>query len=308
MDFNTLETMNIITKRFQKIFFTVILFLQINLLFSQIYDIDFNTRVNIIDTSKNKIVHCYEYFQDLSKFKNGKDTCFCKDDKKDETIKVILCYISDSIYVIESFYEDGSVRSKIHQNFMDRIEVNWQKNGNIEDMRILISGFSFSCDWRNNEVLETYAIGKNIEDKRLTVIQFDSLERIISKDYKDNPNEIGIVSEIYFPSILKGIYKQNAGKQPYNVFFENGSKKIEGFIYQVDFAQVGKWIEWYPNGIKYREYCYNDSIPNLREGTWFWWNEKGKLTKKEVYKNGELIEQKFYQKPKNEEVSGKQGD
>ena len=57
---------------------------------------------------------------------------------------------------------------------------------------------------------------------------------------------------------------------------------------------------FYENGQIKREYYYNDSIPNQKEDIWKWYDESGKLIKKEVYKNGKLVFCKEYNYNNNE--------
>ncbi|HAN00718.1 MAG TPA: hypothetical protein DCQ26_19160 [Marinilabiliales bacterium] len=92
--------------------------------------------------------------------------------------------------------------------------------------------------------------------------------------------------------IFRTIY--NLGKQNYLYLYPNGDTLILGEIYNTEFNLVGKWHEWYEDGVKKREYFFDENQPNVKTGTWSWWDEEGKLIKQEVYKNNELIEEKKF--------------
>ncbi len=71
---------------------------------------------------------------------------------------------------------------------------------------------------------------------------------------------------------------------------------MKGKIFQGDFARIGKWQEWYENGILKREYFFDENQPNAKTGIWKWWDEKGNLIKEETYKDDVLIDKKEYVK------------
>ena len=77
-------------------------------------------------------------------------------------------------------------------------------------------------------------------------------------------------------------------------YHRNGQIAWKGTVLNSHLFRLKKWEEYYENGQLSREYFYNDSIPNQREGTWSWWDEQGNLIKQEIYKNGELIDTKTY--------------
>jgi antitoxin component YwqK of YwqJK toxin-antitoxin module len=99
--------------------------------------------------------------------------------------------------------------------------------------------------------------------------------------------EYGFVLKQYFENgQLSDLSYNNAGKQPYQSFYQNGKKKEEGQIFNIYFLKLSKWEYWYENGLKSSEEYYNENIPNLRNGEWKWWDENGKLIKVEIYKEG----------------------
>lgn len=100
--------------------------------------------------------------------------------------------------------------------------------------------------------------------------------------------------EFYDTGELEGTCKYFMGVQKHLRYYKNGNKYSEGNINDDYLYKVGKWQEWYENGVLKKEYFYSEDTPNLKTGTWSYWDEKGNLTKQETYQNGNLIdEQKF---------------
>ena len=129
---------------------------------------------------------------------------------------------------------------------------------------------------------------------RAIYIQIDQLKEVFKHTLKVTS---GFIEKRYYPDgNIKDIMIAERGRQIYTRYWENGQKQYEGYIYNALWWQVGKWEIWNEEGILVEEYYFNDSIPNMREGTWKWWDDNGNLVKEEEYQTDELIRQKVYDK------------
>tara|TARA_B100000959_G_C14501411_1_gene427359 strand:- start:39 stop:431 length:393 start_codon:yes stop_codon:yes gene_type:complete len=63
--------------------------------------------------------------------------------------------------------------------------------------------------------------------------------------------------------------------------YDSGQLMIRG--YMKDGEYVGKWTQWYENGLKWMEYSYKNG---KRDGKWTEWHENGQKKREETYKNG----------------------
>jgi len=86
----------------------------------------------------------------------------------------------------------------------------------------------------------------------------------------------------------------NSRKQKYIENFYSGQRAKEGYMWNDPIKCIGDWKEWYENGIMKRKYFFDENQPNIKTGTWSWWDKKGNLIKQEIYKNNELIEEKNF--------------
>ena len=62
----------------------------------------------------------------------------------------------------------------------------------------------------------------------------------------------------------------------------------------------GKWIEYYPNGLKQREGSYDNLV---KTGIWTFYDEKGKITYQVLYKEGIISKVLVDVKPENKNSS-----
>ncbi|HEY4800763.1 MAG TPA: hypothetical protein VII99_16905 [Bacteroidia bacterium] len=80
--------------------------------------------------------------------------------------------------------------------------------------------------------------------------------------------------------------------------------KMKAKFYLKNGRVIGKWQEWYDNGqIKidghYNENIFNDPntfSPSEKTGKWLYYNENGKLLKKEYYKHDKMIKEVKHKK------------
>lgn len=96
------------------------------------------------------------------------------------------------------------------------------------------------------------------------------------------------------------LYGQERLEGRYTSYFDNGQKASEG-TYK-DGSLTDTWTYWYANGKKKAQahYSYQDcglydytsyECPN---GTWLWWDEAGRLTRKVVYQNGQVLKEEQF--------------
>jgi len=162
-----------------------------------------------------------------------------------------------------AYYEVGKLKSPI---------VKWFENGSIKDL--------IDVDWDSNiGFTKTWFENGNLKSEETYIDS--TLNGIIVKNYFDNGN-------------LRNIEYGNLGKSPYLEYYSNGVKGQEGKIFNAYWNKIGKWQDWYDNGVLAKEYFFDDSTPNKKTGTWSWWDEQGNLIKQEVYKEDKLIEVKNY--------------
>ena len=206
-----------------------------------------------IDTEKIKVVVMYRKgieYKAVGYYNNGQKYREANFCKGVLTGSSTIWYKNGNMNFLAFYADDGK----------DILSFSFYKNGQIEDY--INSNIGFSKSWYKSGELKEEDI-------------FDSIQYHETKYYKN-----GQIESI-------GIF--NNGKQPIKMFYKNGQIALSGYIYNVHLLALGKWSEWYVNGQLKREYYFNDSIPNQKESIWKWWNEKGKLIKKEIYKDGQLI-------------------
>ena len=74
-------------------------------------------------------------------------------------------------------------------------------------------------------------------------------------------------------------------------WYENGIKEQEG-MFKNDLAE-GLWYTWYPNGkLMMKGYFLHDK----EDGLWEGYDENGKKVGEKIYKNGEMISEKYFPK------------
>lgn len=162
-----------------------------------------------------------------------------------------------------AYYEEGQLKSPI---------IEWFEDGNIKSL--------IDVNWTNNHgFTKVWFENGNIKSEENFIDS--TLKGVIVKNYFENGK-------------LRNIEYGNLGKRPYLEYYPNGVKGREGKIINAYWNKIGKWQEWYENGVKMRDYFFDENQPNIKTGTWSWWDEKGNLIKQEIYKNNELIEEKNF--------------
>jgi antitoxin component YwqK of YwqJK toxin-antitoxin module len=228
------------------------------------------------------------------------DTVMCYSYFSRDSIKIIREFVKGSKVTIKAFYSNGNKYeiSTFEKGKRNGVTMTWYKNGNKKGFYYYQFGYKvISIEWYENGEIEYFCEGEQHKGNGFKSINFDSLGNIKDRSYMKDSLNRAIYTKLYYPCskiMVESIV--NDGDHPYVAYHENGNKLIAGNIFQVEFARIGKWQEWYENGILKREYFFNEDIPNQPEGTWKWWDEQGHLIKEEEYKNGELIKSRDYLK------------
>lgn len=106
----------------------------------------------------------------------------------------------------------------------------------------------------------------------------DNIDLVFTNGYKkrsyDNINNL----------ISESIYKNDSYLIKEYYEYSNKIKSQYSTFGWCDTCMKGKYFSFYRNGNKKVEGQYDDSIINIRVGIWSWYNENGRLNKKEIYK------------------------
>lgn len=135
------------------------------------------------------------------------------------------------------------------------------------------------------------AQGKYVNEKKDSVWTFyDELGKLLSTEgYKDGKKEGK--SLIYYPNgeiSEERNFKNDLNHGVFKQFFEG--KKVKGEGTYVDGKQVGKSAFYYPSGIPAAMGYYKEN--GNRNGVWVYKDKDGKITSKDVYDNGKLLNPK----------------
>ena len=228
---------------------------------------------------------------------SGIDTIFSKINS--EEIMVCIKYENSMKVKTTGYYNNGTKYREIFytNQKLHGLSSRWYKNGQLEYIIFFENGSIILPEyyWYENGVLEeiSYTDPKNIN------IYFSKKwyenGTLMEENESIDTTELGYIIKNYYESgKLLSFTIANMGIQLHRSYYENGNIAWEGNILNLTFSQVGKWQEWYESKQLKREYYFNDSIPNLREGIWKWWDNNGKLLKEEIYENGELVKTNRY--------------
>ncbi|RLD55673.1 MAG: hypothetical protein DRJ01_16305 [Bacteroidetes bacterium] len=229
---------------------------------------------------------------------NGIDTVYSNDGE--EKIMILLEFENGEKVRTVGYYDNGQKYGEtfFKNNLRDGFDTRWYKNGIKKYQTYYCKGMSFFplISWYRDGSLESYSdideklnIGRAIQwypngNRKHENICIDTTER-------------GFIEKVFYKTgELNIVMISNLGKQKYTEYFKNGNIVAIGYIYNAIWNKIGKWEIWHKNGVKKREYYFNENIPNWKEGTWLWWDEEGNLIKQEIYKNNKLIKEKKFSK------------
>ena len=205
--------------------------------------------------------------------------------------------------LVITYYENGNIDEEVNykNNKMNGEAKSYDENGKLNGRTIFKDNIKLEEDvYKENEILKnTYKNGELVKQDICTLNGTLKERRILNGDEMEYstfyPNG-NIKQKILAKDktiIKEQIYARN-GNIMSNSFFSDGKPVIELFEYYPDgklFRKVstvnkmlnGDSIEYYPNGnIKEKTHFIDDK----EEGEHFFYDEKGKLIKTEIYKNG----------------------
>ena len=135
------------------------------------------------------------------------------------------------------------------------------------------------------------AQGKYINEKKDSVWTFydESGKRLSIEGYKEGMREGKSI--IYYPNgeiSDEKNYKNDLKNGVFKQYFDDKKLKAEGSY--INDKLVGKNAYYYPNGIPAAMGYYNDK--GDRNGVWLYKDKDGKVTSKDVYDNGKLLNEK----------------
>ena len=218
-------------------------------------------------------VFYYKYFN-LVDIKVNVDTSIF-DSLENEVIKINYYFDKGNIKQIKGYYSNGKLFgiSNFKDNKRDSLQICFFKNDQVAYQSYFEKGKLIAPHISYFENGKLYLIDNEINNKRFQYVFYDTgqiEEEYLANEINDSLKDQFITRKYYNNGFLKSIDSANFGKSMFVLYYSNGQKEWEGFEYNALWSQIGKWLEWYDNGTKKREYYFNESIPNIKEGTWKW--------------------------------------
>jgi antitoxin component YwqK of YwqJK toxin-antitoxin module len=220
----------------------------------------------------------------------GKDTIYDILSNNDSTsIMIINAYKLGELLRTDSYYPNGNKCEEFIYNLTDKdyLKIFYHKNGELKNI-------SYSKGKRRpiiavswNERGETELIFDHKTRKVIEWTEYGTLKEIVNNKEDEKKGELVCCYHNNGRLMSKVIY--NSGKQEFKQYFNNGNLEFKGYYINDTYNRIGKWVEYYENGQIKKEYSFSEKTPELKNGVWLWWDEKGILIKKEYYKNGKLI-------------------
>ena len=262
------------------------------------YDLDTSYSIGKVDFP-NKLLKTY-YMYDKNEVLNGDSIKYYEEGN----IQSIFPYKNNLIEgLVIRYYENGNIKEEINykNDKMNGEAKSYDENGKLNGRTIFKDDIRLEEDvYKENEILKnTFKNGELVKQDICTLNGTLKERRILNGDEMEYstfyPN--GNVKQKILAKdkiiIKEQIYARN-GNIMSNSFFSDGKPVIELFEYYPDgklFRKIstvnkmlnGDSIEYYPNGnIKEKVHFIDDK----EEGEHFFYDEKGKLIKTEIYKNG----------------------
>ena len=262
------------------------------------YDLDTSYSIGKVDFP-NKLLKTY-YMYDKNEVLNGDSIKYYEEGN----IQSIFPYKNNLIEgLVIRYYENGNIKEEVNykNDKMNGEAKSYDENGKLNGRTIFKDDIKLEEDvYKENEILKnTFKNGELVKQDICTLNGTLKERRILNGDEMEYstfyPNG-NIKQKILAKDktiIKEQIYARN-GNIMSNSFFSDGKPVIELFEYYPDgklFRKVstvnkmlnGDSIEYYPNGnIKEKTHFIDDK----EEGEHFFYDEKGKLIKTEIYKNG----------------------
>jgi antitoxin component YwqK of YwqJK toxin-antitoxin module len=221
----------------------------------------------------------------------GTDSFYINQDRI--KILIVIYYESGKKIKATGYYDNGQKYRESHFNgsVNDGSDSAWYKNGQVSFSSSYRNGvvkFPYYSWYENGKLKEfnTYDQNKNTG----TILEWypnSILKRQVSSI---DTSKGGYIELHYYENGQICMYSElNNGRGINRGYYKNGQLEVEGYFFNLHILQMGKWKEWYENGMLKREYEFSEDEPNVKVGEWKWYNEKGKLIKKENY-NLEMLQ------------------
>lgn len=240
----------------------------------------------------------HAYFLECNESKQseytGVDTVHAYDN--DEIITIVFLYENGENIKTVGYYSNNQKYREINylHGQLDGRDEKWYKDGNKEALVYYNKGNRYSpiITWYDNGKIQS-VYDLNEKSNKGCIISWYKNGNIYQETFAIDSTLNGFIEKEYYENgLVKRIEIANLGKQEYTTYHDNGQVAWSGMIINAIWSQVGHWQEWHENGTLKREYYFNDSIPNQKEGIWKWWDENGNFIKQELYKDGIMIEEK----------------
>lgn len=113
--------------------------------------------------------------------------------------------------------------------------------------------------------------------------------RVSAKQFYNDTSEARISLRYFESGNIKAKVYGKKKNENYILFYENGSVRKTGQIHNEVFFPFGQWKEFYPNGkLKSIKHYWNSGTSNsYKSGVWEFYDEEGKLIRKEVHNERE---------------------
>lgn len=213
-------------------------------------------------------------------------------DKLPYKISFNIEYIKGIKTKVEGFCEDGNIWHQIYFNKIGRDGVlrQWHQNGNRKASFICKDGIMLDfadTNWYANGNIKHFSNSDGINKTSKSWYKSGVLGKVIV--YTDKISE-SFHEKSYLPTgelYLEANF--NSGRQTLKKFFKNGSYFQKGDMINTPLVKVGEWQMWFENGQIELESYYDEKNPNIKIGTWNYYDVTGKLIKEESYRLNELI-------------------
>ena len=262
------------------------------------YDLDTSYSIGGVDFP-NKLLKRYRMY-DKKGVLNGNSISYYEEGN----IQSIFPYKNNLIEgLVIRYYENGNIKEEVNykNDKMNGEAKSYDENGKLNGRTIFKDDIKLEEDvYKENEILKnTFKNGELVKQDICTLNGTLKERRILNggemeySTFYPNGNVKQKILAKDKTIIKEQIYARN-GNIMSNSFFSDGKPVIELFEYYPDgklFRKIstvnkmlnGDSIEYYPNGnIKEKVHF----IDNKEEGEHFFYDEKGKLIKTEIYKNG----------------------
>lgn len=121
---------------------------------------------------------------------------------------------------------------------------------------------------------------------------YDNTGTLLKEEFYRNQEKSGTWKTFYENGQVAELTSWENGKQqgPWEQYFSDGLMKASGNF--VDDEKQGPFDYYYPNG---RLRVTGSYVDSYKTGDWFYMDEEGKVIKKEVYKEGRIINSEEYE-------------